>query len=182
MSLNKVMLIGNVGMEPEVRYTDNSSQNKVARIRLATTERFTDRSGESRENTEWHTVVCWSRNADVVERFVHKGTQLYVEGRIQTREWTDQTGNKRYSTEIRCDNLQLLGKRPDGAAPAQGGAPAYNQGGAPAYGQNAPQAPAYQQRPAAPTYPQQAPVAPQAPQAPAAQPFGAEQDDDNLPF
>ncbi|MBQ0096785.1 MAG: single-stranded DNA-binding protein [Bacteroidales bacterium] len=110
MSLNKVMLIGNVGMDPEVRYLDNS-QTKVARIRLATTERYTDRNGEVRENTEWHTISCWRRLADTVERFVKKGSQIYVEGRLQTREWTDNTGAKRYSTEISADNIQLLGKR-----------------------------------------------------------------------
>lgn len=116
MSLNKVMLIGNVGLDPEVRYLDNS-QAKVARIRLATTERFTDRNGETRENTEWHTISCWRRLADTVEKFVKKGSQIYVEGRLQTREWTDNTGAKRYSTEISADNIQLLGKRD--AAPGQ---------------------------------------------------------------
>lgn len=180
MSLNKVMLIGNVGMDPEIRYTDNSSQNKVARIRLATTERFTDRNGETRENTEWHTVVFWSRNADTVERFVKKGTQLYVEGSIRTREWTDQTGNKRYSTEIRGEQFQLLGKRPDGAAPAEGGQGGYSRPAAPAAPAYQQQAPAYQQRPAAPAYQQPAPAPAPAPAAPEA--FGGAENDDDLPF
>lgn len=135
MSLNKVMLIGNVGNDPEIRYLDQNSQNgsaKIASFRLATTERFRDRNGESRENTEWHNIVAWRNSADVVDRFVKKGTQLYIEGRIRTRSWTDQSGNKRYTTEINVDNLQLLGRRPDetGAAqPAAGGAaaPAYDQ-------------------------------------------------------
>ena len=116
MSLNKVMLIGNVGIDPEVRYLENS-QNKVARMRLATTERYTDRSGEPRENTEWHTITCWRRQADLVEKYVKKGSQIYVEGRLQTREWTDNSGAKRTSTEVVADNIQLLGRRSDNPAP-----------------------------------------------------------------
>ena len=113
MSLNKVMLIGNVGRDPEVRYLENSGNAKVATFTLATTERYRDRNGEMRENTEWHNIVAWRNSADVVERFVKKGTQLYVEGRLRTRSWDDQTGNKRYTTEILVDNLQLLGKKAD---------------------------------------------------------------------
>ena len=124
MSLNKVMLIGNVGNDPEVRYLESNPQNpaanvKVASFRLATTERFKDRSGELRENTEWHSITVWRNNADVVEKFVHKGSQVYVEGKLRTRQWTDQTGNKRYTTEVVADTLQLLGKRPEGENPAQ---------------------------------------------------------------
>ena len=133
MSLNKVMLIGNVGSDPEIRYLDQNSQNgsaKVASFRLATSERFRDRNGESRENTEWHNIVAWRNSADIVERYVKKGTQLYIEGRIRTRSWTDQSGNKRYTTEINVDNLQLLGRRPDEAGPAQ---PAGGGAAAPAY-------------------------------------------------
>lgn len=117
MSLNKVMLIGNVGKDPEVRYLDNLSNpnagnTKVATFTLATTERYRDRNGELRENTEWHNIVAWRNSADVVERFVKKGTQLFIEGRLRTRSWTDQSGQKRY-TEITVDNLQLLGKKSD---------------------------------------------------------------------
>ncbi len=129
MSLNKVMLIGNVGKDPEVRYLDGNAQGgqgrKVASFTLATTERYKDRSGETRENTEWHNIVVWGQPADVVERFVKKGTQLYIEGRIRTRSWTDQSGAKRYTTEINADNLQLLGRRDDSAS---GGAPYYGSG------------------------------------------------------
>lgn len=112
------MLIGNVGNDPEVRYLESNPQNpsanaKVASFRLATTERFRDRSGELRENTEWHNIVVWRNNADIVEKFVHKGSQVYIEGKLRTRQWTDQTGAKRYTTEVVADNLQLLGKRPD---------------------------------------------------------------------
>ena len=129
MSLNKVMLIGNVGRDPEVRYLDGngagSPGTKVATFTLATTERYRDRSGELRENTEWHNIVAWRQSADVAEKFVRKGTQLYIEGRLRTRSYTGQDGVKKYTTEITVDNLQLLGKR-DGApedGEAYGGAP-----------------------------------------------------------
>ena len=134
MALNKVMLIGNVGNDPEVRYLESNPQNpsgnvKVASFRLATTERYRDRSGELRENTEWHSIVVWRNNADVVEKFVHKGSQIYIEGKLRTRQWTDQSGNKRFTTEVVADNLQLLGKRPEGeGAGYQGG---YAQGAGP---------------------------------------------------
>lgn len=118
MSLNKVMLIGNVGRDPEVRYLDGNGANgagtKVATFTLATSERYRDRSGELRENTEWHNIVAWRQSADVAEKFVRKGTQLYIEGRLRTRSYTGQDGVKKYTTEITVDNLQLLGKR-DGA-------------------------------------------------------------------
>ena len=128
MALNKVMLIGNVGNDPEIRYLDSNPQSpqgnaKVASFRLATTERYRDRNGETRENTEWHSIVAWRSNADLVEKFVHKGSQIFIEGKLRTRQWTDQTGNKRFTTEVQADNIQLLGKRPD--AP-QGGQPASN--------------------------------------------------------
>ena len=98
MSLNKVMLIGNVGKDPEVRYLEGAGQNgagrKVATFTLATSERYRDRNGDSRENTEWHNIVAWGQPADIVERFVKKGTQLYIEGRLRTRSWTDKTGQQ----------------------------------------------------------------------------------------
>lgn len=133
MSLNKVMLIGNVGKDPEIRYLDSQNpQNnaKVATFPLATSERYTDRSGNRQENTEWHNIVAWRANADVIERFVRKGTQLYIEGRLRTRNWTDQTGNKRYTTEVIVETLQLLGKRQDnpGADGQNGGYPQPAQG------------------------------------------------------
>lgn len=126
MSLNKVMLIGNVGKDPEVRYLDgnnnpNSGSTKVATFTLATTERYRDRNGELRENTEWHNIVAWRNSADVAEKYIRKGTQLYVEGKLRTRSWTDQTGNKRFTTEITVDNLQLLGRKSDNPGAQDGG-------------------------------------------------------------
>ncbi len=163
MSLNKVMLIGNVGKDPEVRYLDgnnnpNSGSAKVATFTLATTERYRDRNGELRENTEWHNIVAWRNSADVAEKYVRKGTQLYIEGKLRTRSWTDQTGNKRYTTEIAVDNLQLLGRKSDNPGSqdsyqSQGG---YQPQGA-GYGQPAQQsAPRQAQQPVQ----QQAPVNP----------------------
>ena len=144
--INKVILIGNVGQDPEIRYAgDAVSGAKVATIRLATTERYKDRNGNLQEHTEWHTVVVWRSTADVVEKYVKKGSQIYVEGRIRTRSWDDQNGNKRYATEIMGDTLQLLGRRPESQS-NQGGYGAQQQGGyqsQTAYGQQ--QTPAYQQ-------------------------------------
>ncbi len=165
------MLIGNVGRDPEVRYLDGQSGNaKVATFTLATTERYRDRNGETRENTEWHNIVAWRSTADVVERFVKKGTQVYIEGRIRTRSWDDQNGNKRYTTEIIADNLQLLGKKTDNPGAQPGG---YQQ---PAQGY---QQPGYAQ-PAQPSYqPQQAFAQPQQAQP---QNIADDMPDDDLPF
>ena len=109
------MLIGNVGQDPTVRYLDGNSTNganaKVATFTLATTERYRDRSGNLQENTEWHNIVAWRGLADTVERFVKKGSQLYIEGHLRSRSWTDQAGQKRYITEIVADTLQLLNRK-----------------------------------------------------------------------
>jgi single-strand DNA-binding protein len=116
MSLNKVMLIGNVGKDPEIRYLEGNSTSgnaKVATFPLATSERYKDRNGNLQENTEWHNIVAWRNLADIIEKNVKKGTQIFIEGKLHTRSWTDQSGNKRYTTEIVADNLQLLGKRSD---------------------------------------------------------------------
>ena len=158
--INKVILVGNVGGDPEVRTTESGV--KVARIRLATSERYTDKqSGERKELTEWHTITLWRGLADIVDRYVHKGSQLYIEGRLRTREWTDTNNIKRYTTEILADNMQLLGSRGDG------------QSAAPAAAPSATAQPAYQQPAAQP--------APAAYQQPASIP--APQDDpDDLPF
>src|SRR5574344_2690162 len=113
--VNKVILIGNVGLDPEVRTTESGV--KVARVRLATTERYLDRTtNETKELTEWHTLTIWRGLADVVDKYVHKGSQLYIEGRLRTREWTDKDNIKRYATEILVDDLKLLGRRSDNVA------------------------------------------------------------------
>ena len=166
------MLIGNVGRDPEVRYLDGQSGNaKVATFTLATTERYRDRNGETRENTEWHNIVAWRSTADVVERFVKKGTQVYIEGRIRTRSWDDQNGNKRYTTEIIADNLQLLGKKTDNPGAQPGG---YQQ---PAQSY---QQPGYAQ-PAQPSYKPQQQTSAQ-PQQVQPQNLMDDMPDDDLPF
>lgn len=113
--LNKVHLIGRTGKDVEVRTTDNS---KVASFTLATSERFKDRNGEVKEQTEWHNIVVWGKLADVCEKYVQKGSTLYVEGKIRTRSWDDKDGNKRYITEILASSLQLLDKKENNPAPA----------------------------------------------------------------
>ena len=116
MSVNKVILVGNVGADPEVRAVGND--NLVAHFRLATTERgFKTANGTVVEDrTEWHNIVVWRGLAKVVEQYVRKGTQLFIEGKIQTRTWKDQQGNDRYTTEIVADNMELLGRRAEGGA------------------------------------------------------------------
>jgi len=118
--LNKVTLIGNVGTDPEIRSLEGGI--KVARLRMATTERiFNRQTQESRDHTEWHTVVLWRNLADVADRFVRKGSQIYVEGSIRSNEWTDQSGNKRFGIEIAANELKLLGRRSDAPAGQEGG-------------------------------------------------------------
>jgi len=108
MSVNKVILVGNVGRDPEVRHLDKGVA--VARFSLATTENYTSKTGEKVSNTEWHNVVAWRGLAEVVEKYVKKGSQLYIEGRLRTRDY-DKDGVKHYATEINADTMQLLGKR-----------------------------------------------------------------------
>ncbi len=112
MSINKVILVGHVGKDPEVRHLD--SDTSVANFTLATSESYTNKSGERVENTEWHNIVCWRKLATIAENYVKKGTQLYIEGKIKTRSY-EQDGNKKYITEIYADTLQLLGKKNEGA-------------------------------------------------------------------
>ncbi|MCP3957862.1 MAG: single-stranded DNA-binding protein [bacterium] len=115
--VNKVMLIGNLGQDPQVRATQ--SGNSVTTFSLATSRRWNDAAGNRQEQTEWHQVVCFNRLAEVAGQYLAKGRQVYVEGRLQTRSWEDrQTGETRYRTEIVCENLQMLGQRPEADAPA----------------------------------------------------------------
>lgn len=166
--INKVILVGNVGMDPEVRAIESGV--KVARVRLATTERiFNRQTNESTERTEWHTVILWRGLADVVDRFVRKGSQLYIEGSLRTREWMDKENQKRYTTEIIASEMKLLGKRSDNPA---GGQPAGQGGYQPqggAQGGYAAPAGGYAQ-------PAPQPAAPAAPVVPPAD------DPDDLPF
>ena len=122
MSLNKVLLIGNVGKDPDVRHLENGAT--VASFSLATSEKSRDKG----EVTEWHNIVTWRQQADFVANYVRKGSQIYVEGKIHSRSWDDQSGQKRYVTEIVADSIQLLGRREQAGVPAQNPAPA----GAPA--------------------------------------------------
>ena len=109
--VNKAIIIGHVGQDPEVRYTGNATNGtKVAQIRVATTEKYKDKDGKVQELTEWHSIVCWRGLADVVEKYVKKGTLVYVEGKIQSRSWEDK-GVKKYATDIIARELQLLSKK-----------------------------------------------------------------------
>ncbi len=111
MSINKVILVGNVGRDPEIRHLDSGVS--VANFPLATSESYVAKNGDRVTSTEWHNIVLWRGLADVAEKYVVKGRQLYIEGRIRTRSYDDKEGNKRYITEIYGDVMQLLGKRDD---------------------------------------------------------------------
>ena len=110
-SLNKAMLIGRLGQDPEVRYTQ--SNTAVANFSLATNERFKDRNGEWQERTEWHRIVAWGRTAEICQEYLKKGSLVYIEGPIQTREWEDKDGQKKYTTEIKALTMQMLDSRGD---------------------------------------------------------------------
>lgn len=175
--VNKVILIGNVGFDPEIRTMESGT--KMARIRLATTERLYDRqANETKEHTEWHTVILWRGLADVADRYVRKGSQIYIEGRLRTRDWVDKDNNKRTTTEILADVMNLLGRRSDNPAAnnPQGGTRqgGYQSGGAAqsgaasgGYSQPTPGA-SYQQPASTPT--------------PTTQPTPPADDPDDLPF
>ncbi len=170
--LNKVMLIGNLGADPETRYMP--SGGAVTNIRLATTRRWKDRqSGERREETEWHRVVFFNRLAEIAAEYLRKGSQVYVEGRIRTQRWQDQNGQDRYTTEIVADEMTMLGSRTGGTGNFADNAP--QQGGGYAQPQ-APQQPQPQSQPSSATPPQQ-PAAPNSPPPAAYDDF-----DDDIPF
>lgn len=118
--VNKVILVGNLGRDPEVRYTPSGSA--VANVTIATSDQWKDKqTGEPQERTEWHRVVFFNRLAEVVAEYVKKGQQIYVEGRIQTRKWQDQSGQDRYTTEIVANEMQMLGGRSGGGGGASSG-------------------------------------------------------------
>ena len=106
-SVNKVILVGNLGRDAELRYTPGGAP--VATLNLATTEVWNDKAGQKQEKTEWHRIVLWGKSAESLNEYLTKGKQIYVEGRLQTRQWDDKDGNKRYTTEIRGDRIVLLG-------------------------------------------------------------------------
>ena len=122
-SINKVILVGNLGRDPEVRYTPDN--NAITNISIATTDRYKDKNtGEQKEITEWHRVVFFNRLAEIAGEYLKKGSQVYIEGRLRTRKWTDQSGVEKYTTEIIADQMQMLGgvgseQRTNGAAQPQ---------------------------------------------------------------
>ena len=124
-SVNKVILVGNLGRDAELRYTPGGAA--VATINMATTEVWNDKSGQRQEKTEWHRVVLWGKTAESLNEYLTKGKQIYVEGRLQTRQWDDKDGNKRYTTEIRGDRIVLLG---GGGGGGRGGGGSARSGGA----------------------------------------------------
>ena len=125
--INKVILVGHLGRDPEVRTVESGV--KVARFSLATTETFKDKNGERKDQTEWHNVICWRNLAEIAEKYLVKGRQIYVEGRLRTRSWEDN-GVKKYTTEVYADNFVMLGTRQDGGGmpPMPVAEPGYSAG------------------------------------------------------
>ena len=114
-SVNKVIIVGNLGRDPEVRYT--ADNRAITNIAVATSERYTDKnSGEKKEITEWHRIVFFNRLAEIAGEYLKKGSSVYVEGRLQTRKWTDQSGTERYTTEIVADQMQMIGAKSDASS------------------------------------------------------------------
>ena len=190
-SVNKVIIVGNLGRDPEMRTFPSGDQ--VANVTIATTDRWRDKNtGENKESTEWHRVVFNGRLAEIVGQYLRKGSQVYVEGSIRTRKWTDQAGAERYSTEIRADSMQMLGARQ-----GMGGGQSQGYGDDAGYGDNgggggyeqpaaaaAPRRPAPAPRQAAPAPRMAPPAAAPAPMAPPPQraASGFDDMDDDIPF
>ena len=174
-SVNKVIIVGNLGRDPEMRTFPSGDQ--VANVTIATTDKWKDKqTGEMKEATEWHRVVFNGRLAEIVGQYLRKGSQVYVEGSLRTRKWTDQNGVEKYSTEIRADQMQMLGSRQGMGGPQGGG---HDDGG---YGGGEEQAP---RRAPAPRAPMAAPAPRPVPQAPAPAPraaSGFDDMDDDIPF
>jgi len=119
MSVNKVMLLGHLGQDPEVRYTQGGLT--IANLRIATSERRPDGNGGWKKETEWHTVVMFGKRADVLKQYVHKGSEIFIEGSLRTRKWQDKQGQTRYSTEIVANDFSFVGGRGSGGGPSGGG-------------------------------------------------------------
>lgn len=155
--INKAILVGNLGRDPEIRST--ASGMPVANFSLATNRRWRDKEGNRQEQTEWHNIVCFGRQAEIAGQYLTRGKQIYVEGRLQTRSWEDRnTGETKYRTEIVCDFFQMLGQRGDGGG-GGGGYSAQSYGGPPASG-----------------------GPPSGGGSPPASDFGPEPEDDDIPF
>jgi single-strand DNA-binding protein len=132
-SVNKVILVGNLGRDAELRFTAGGAA--VSTLNLATTEVWNDKQGQKQEKTEWHRIVLWGKQAESLQEYLVKGKQIYVEGRLQTRQWDDKDGNKRYTTEIKADRITLLGGGGGGRSTAT------DRSGGAAYGGGAPEEP-----------------------------------------
>ena len=162
-SVNKVILVGNLGRDPESRSFQNGG--KVVNLRLATSERYKDREGNQQERTEWHSVAIFNeRLGEIAEKYLRKGSKVYIEGRLRTRKWQDQQGVERYTTEIIANELQMLDGRGEGQGAGMGQAPAMG-GGAPMGQQGGYQQPAAPQQRMPQAAPAQGGYAPQAPAA-----------------
>lgn len=147
-SVNKVILVGNLGRDPETRYMPNGEA--VTNVAIATTESWKDKnSGEKKELTEWHRVTFYRKLAEIAGQYLKKGSAVYVEGRLQTRKWTDKEGVERYTTEIIADSMQMLGGRTGGSAEMDGGQSAGGYGGGASSGGRAAPAAAPARKPAA---------------------------------
>ena len=138
--VNKVILVGRLGRDPELRYTPDGTA--VANFSVATSDEWKDRNtGEKRERTEWHRIVAWRRLAEICGEYLSKGREVYIEGSLQTREWTDKEGQKRYTTEILARDMQMLGPKPGGPGGAPAAAGPYDQGPAQKASQDYPEVP-----------------------------------------
>jgi single-strand DNA-binding protein len=126
-SVNKVILVGNLGRDAELRYTPGGAA--VATLNLATTEVWNDKQNQRQEKTEWHRVILWGKQAETLQEYLTKGKQIYVEGRLQTRQWDDKEGNKRYTTEIKADRITLLGGGRGGGGVDRSAGPPMSAGG-----------------------------------------------------
>ena len=177
-SVNKVILVGNLGRDPETRTFPSGDQ--VCNVTLATTDKWKDKqSGEMREATEWHRLVFNGRLAEIAAQYLRKGSQIYVEGQIRTRKYQDKDGVEKYATDIRVDQMQMLGSRQGQGGPSGGGGDDEGYGGGGGYGGGAGGGGGYSRAPAA--APRQAPAA--APrQAPARSSSGFDDMDDDIPF
>lgn len=127
MSVNKVILVGRLGQNPEVRYTPSGAA--VANFSIATSESWVDKGGQKQERTEWHRIVVWGKLAELCNQYLSKGRQVYIEGRLQTREWQDKSGQTKYTTEVQAQTVQFLGSGPNAGAGAGSQAPSMGAGG-----------------------------------------------------